>query len=179
MMKEYKPKKLRDPERVAEVGSAWTGLERVIEDILKRFDIPRESALEFGVEFGYSTVALSNYFDEVVGVDHFEGDEHAGFRDVQHKAEKICDYDNIVLIKNSYQDYIPYGEGADLTHVDIVHNYDETYECGLWCARNSEITLFHDTESFPAVRKAVKDIADETNKTFYNYPEHYGLGIVV
>jgi hypothetical protein len=39
--------------------------------------------------------------------------------------------------------------------------------------------LFHDTESFPAVKQAVSDIARETNKTFYNFKESYGLGILV
>lgn len=183
-MKEYKPKKIERPERVADVGSAWKGLESIVEDILEQFGIPRDHALEFGVEKGYSAVALSNFFGKVVGVDHFQGDEHAGYSDSYDKAVEVCDYDNITLVKSSYQDFIENTPicndcAIDLTHVDIIHNYKETYECGLWCAQNSKITLFHDTESFPEVRRAVEDIAKKTGKEFYNYPRHYGLGIVV
>jgi len=36
-----------------------------------------------------------------------------------------------------------------LPHVDIIHNYAEKYECGLWAVNHSAGTIFHDTESFP------------------------------
>ena len=67
----------------------------------------------------------------------------------------------------------------DFAHVDIVHNYEETFECGLWAVKHSKCCIFHDTESFPEVKKAVYDIAKAANKTAYNYPHHYGLGIIV
>ena len=63
--------------------------------------------------------------------------------------------------------------------VKIVHNYKETFECGLWAAQHSTCTVFHDTESFPEVRRAVIDIAKAAGKKVYNYPYHNGLGIIV
>ena len=39
--------------------------------------------------------------------------------------------------------------------------------------------LFHDTESFPAVKRAVIDISRESRKTFYKVTESFGLGILI
>lgn len=179
-MKEYRPEKIERPERVSEAPSAWRGLDSILGDITERFNVGRDRALEFGVEFGFSTVALSNFFDEVIGVDHFEGDIHSGERDVYDKAKEFCDYPNITLIRSSYEDYTKEQKGYfDLIHIDIIHNYEDTFKCGVWSAKNSGITIFHDTESFPEVKRAVTDVAKETNKEFYNYPHHHGLGMVV
>lgn len=66
-----------------------------------------------------------------------------------------------------------------MTCVDIVHTYIDTFACGLWSANHSRCTIFHDTESFPAVMRAVKDISRETGKKLYNFRESHGLGIIV
>ena len=95
-------------------------------------------------------------------------------------ATSLATYPQIQLIKSDYRDWIRTDSGRyDLIHVDIVHTYAATYECGLWSARHSQCTLFHDTESFPDVKRAVSDIARQTNKEFYNFHLYYGLGIVV
>jgi hypothetical protein len=57
-MQVYKPAKLNKPENMLDVISAWKGLELIIEDILDGFNIKRDRCIEFGVEFGYSTVAF-------------------------------------------------------------------------------------------------------------------------
>ncbi len=71
----YKPTKKEKPNNIIEVTSAWKGLEFIIKDILDRFNIGRKSCIEFGVEFGYSTVIFSNYFKRVIGIDTFQADE--------------------------------------------------------------------------------------------------------
>ena len=165
-----------------EIVSAWKGLETIIEDIIEQFQLPRERCIEFGVEFGYSAVVFSNYFGSVTGVDTFEGDEHTVNKNehFEETSRRLAPYPNIRLVKSDYKDWIVTDhQRYNLAHVDIVHNYKETYECGLWAAQHSDCTIFHDTESFPAVRQAVKDIAKATGQTLYNYPEHYGLGILV
>jgi predicted O-methyltransferase YrrM len=176
------PKKRQAPERMLEVVSAWKGLEEIIEDILERFDIGRDSCIEFGVEFGYSSVVFSNYFKKVTGVDIFVGDEHTDFKGDHYDRTKasLAEYSNIELIRSDYRDWIKKdNKQYDLAHVDIVHNYKETFECGLWASQHSSCTIFHDTESFPEVRRAVIDIAKATSKRAYNYPYHNGLGIIV
>ncbi len=178
----YVPDKLQMPENILEVSSSWKGLEQVIEDILDRFEIGRESCIEFGTEYGYSSVVFSNYFKHVKGIDLFTGDKHSRLK-TDHFAEakkSVAQYKNIELIKSDYRDYIKQDDQQyDFAHVDIVHDYKETYECGLWAVKHSKCCIFHDTESFPAVRRAVIDLAKDTGKQVYNYPYHYGLGIIV
>jgi hypothetical protein len=178
----YKPVRKTRPNKMIEVDTAWSGLELIIEDILNRFDIKRNRCIEFGVEFGYSSVVFSNYFREVIGVDTFEGDEHTIHKGDHFETTKarLAAFQNIKLFKSDYKDWIRQDQSMyDFAHVDIVHNYAETFECGLWAAQHSDCTIFHDTESFPAVRKAVKDIAAKTGKRVFNYPKSHGLGIIV
>jgi hypothetical protein len=177
----YRPRALRKPTRGLEIISAWKGHELIIEDILERFQIPRRTFLEFGVEFGFSAVAFSSYFDQVVGVDTFQGDEHTNHRGDHYDQtrERLAAFPYIKLVRSDYADFIKqHQDPFDLAHVDIIHTYEDTYACGLWCAQRCRCTLFHDTESFPEVRRAVRDIAKVTGKRFYNYRPHYGLGIV-
>lgn len=178
----YKPKKIIKPARLLAVDTAWTGLESIIEDILDRFEIKRDRCIEFGVEFGYSAVVFSNFFKDVTGVDTFEGDEHTLYKGEHFEETKmsLSIYPNIHLHKSDYRDWIKQDQGIyDFAHVDIVHNYKETFECGLWAAGHSTCTIFHDTESFPEVRRAVIDIAKASGKRVFNYPKSHGLGIVV
>jgi hypothetical protein len=178
----YKPANLSEPEKLLDVVSAWKGLEMIIGDIITRFGLDREKCIEFGVEFGYSSVVFSNFFERVTGVDTFEGDIHTEnkLEHFQQTQERLSPYGNIHLVKSDYRDWIVRdNQRYNLAHVDIVHSYKETFECGIWAARHSDCVIFHDTESFPEVRKAVKDIARATGQQLYNYPYHYGLGILV
>jgi hypothetical protein len=163
-------------------SQAWVGLEKIILDIIEFSKIKTDSALEFGVEFGYSTAVFGNYFKQVTGVDIFTGDTHAGHHgDIYELTKKnLSEFPNINLIKSDYKDFIKTNDNQyDLIHVDIIHTYEDTFACGLWAAQHSNCTLFHDTQSFPDVKRAVADIAKRTNKQFYNYRKCNGLGIVV
>lgn len=181
----YSPKKLRSPICLLDVPSAWKGCELVIGDIINRFKIKTDKALEFGVEYGYSTVVLSNFFKQVIGVDTFDGDQHTLHKNIEGFYEGIKDflapYKNIQLEKSSYQDYIKtkyMNAPFDLIHVDIVHTYQDTFNCGDWAMENATMVIFHDTESFPDVRRAVLDLSEKYSVEFYNYPHFYGLGIL-
>jgi len=179
----YLPTKLVMPQKLVQSKSqAWVGLEKIILDIIEFTEIKQDSALEFGVEFGYSTAVLANYFRKVTGVDIFTGDVHAGsYGDIYDQTkDNLKGFQNIELIKLDYHDYITSNDLTfDMIHVDIIHTYEDTFRCGLWSAEHSTCTIFHDTQSFPAVKKAVADIARETKKKFYNYRKYNGLGIVV
>src|SRR2546423_2318055 len=72
----YVPQRRKSPKRVLRVKTAWKGIESVLGDLINTFNVGRSRCLEFGVEFGYSTAALSCFFDEVIGVDTFTGDKH-------------------------------------------------------------------------------------------------------
>jgi hypothetical protein len=181
-MQLYEPASYERPANLLSRYSAWRGLEYVIKDVITRFDLPTESCLEFGVEFGFSTVVFANYFRKVVGVDLFTGDRQAGLHD-DHFAStsaSLAAFPNIRLVQADYRDWIRTDEATyDLIHVDIIHTYGPTFECGLWSAQRSRCTIFHDTESYPAVKRAVAAIARKTGKRFYNFPLYHGLGIIV
>jgi hypothetical protein len=178
----YIPSCRRSPTRTLQVPSAWKGIQNVLADIIERFQIGTERCLEFGVEFGFSTVALSSYFGSVIGVDTFHGDKDTvNKQDIYRETlDRLSPYPNIKLVRSHYQDFIRGEHGSfDLIHVDIVHTFADTFACGLWSARHSQCTLFHDTDSFPQVKQAVVEIARLTGKKFYNFSESFGLGILV
>src|ERR1041385_3743233 len=112
--------------------SAWRGLERIILDILNTFGIKRKFAIDFGVDHGYSTAILANYFDQVWGVDNFLADNQKASKYHQLyelAAENLRNFPNISLIQANYQDFIVDHSDiqADLIHVDISHDYMNTY----------------------------------------------------
>lgn len=178
----YVPQHRELPPRVLPVVTAWKGIESVLGDLIQRFNIGTRRCLEFGVEYGYSTAALSCFFDSVTGVDIFVGDKHTlDKRDIyQETSTRLSSYDNIRLVRSSYRDWIAKDDSFyDLIHVDIVHTYIDTYTCGLWSAQHAQCVLFHDTQSFGAVKQSVIDISRQTGKRFYNFKESNGLGILI
>jgi hypothetical protein len=180
--KKYIPNHREWPSLAMQKESAWGNIPTIIRDIIERFNIGTEKAIEFGVEYGYSTSALSNYFKEVVGVDIFTGDMHAGFKgDIFEETKNyLRGFTGIKLVKDSYQNYISnHEERYNFAHVDIIHTYNDTYVCGEWCVNHADVTVFHDTLSFPDVYRACEDLAKNYDLDFYNYEESYGLGILV
>jgi hypothetical protein len=176
------PGRLQSPARILRVDSAWKGIESILADLIDRFHIGTNRCLEFGVEFGYSTAALSAFFNTVIGVDTFAGDVHtANKRDVYDETvSRLSSFENVQLIRSDYRDWIKQDSSSyDLIHVDIVHTYSDTFACGLWSAAHSQCVIFHDTESFPTVRRAVAEISRQTGKRFYNFKGSHGLGILV
>jgi hypothetical protein len=177
----YVPAYRKAPARKLDVVSAWSGIEEILAEMIERFGLKTERCLEFGVEHGFSTVALSSYFESVTGVDTFMGDIHTKIDDDIYDAALalVAPYGNIHLVRSDYRDFILRDSGFyDLIHVDIVHTYEDTLACGLWSAQHSKCTIFHDTQSYPDVKRAVIKIAGDTGKKFYNYKESFGLGIV-
>lgn len=179
----YKPRHFETPARlVSSKSQAWVGLEKVILDIIRFSKIERNTMIEFGVEFGYSTAVFANYFKAVKGIDIFTGDIHAGHHGDIYELTRhnLKDFDNIQLIKADYKAYIATDDQQyDMAHVDIIHTFEDTFACGLWAAQHSRCTLFHDTQSYPAVKKAVAEVARATQKKFYNYRQCNGLGILI
>ena len=181
----YVPEYIVRPPWLVSVPTAWNGCESILFDIMKRFNIFPGIALEFGVDYAYSTAAIANYFNQVIGVDHFQGDVHAGFRENLYEQAKaaVKDFKNIELIQSDFRDFISKTENKtarfDMCHVDVVHNYRETNDCVAWCTQHSDVVLAHDTIAFPEVRRSVQDVCWETGFTFYEYQVDHGLAILV
>jgi len=105
----YIPARRETPSRHLEVAtSAWQGIETILSDLVQRFKISTERCLEFGVEYGFSTVALSSYFDSVTGVDTFRGDKHTNnIRDIYDETvRRLAPFTNIDLVRSDFRDFI-------------------------------------------------------------------------
>jgi hypothetical protein len=166
------------------VPSGWTGLEKIMPALVRLFCRKTELALEFGVEYGYSTSVLSQLFRDVTGVDWFKGDEHSMWREDYYEtaAANLANRKNVHLNRMSYQEWIAQAREDlrfDLVHVDVVHTYEATYTVGRWAADHAPVVIFHDTSYiWKEVKEAILKIAEETGKDFYNYEPCNGLGIL-
>lgn len=169
--------------RLLDVPSAWRGIERIMKPLIKEFNIKNNLALEFGVEYGYSTAILSALFDKVIGVDTFTGDAHSSFKD-NHKKQtetNLKECTNIELFESTWEQWsmsIPPNSRYDLIHVDIVHDYDSTFNAGEWAVQHSDVVIFHDTALFGDVDRAVSSLSEKYEYYYYNYPLYNGLGIL-
>jgi hypothetical protein len=194
-MQIYEPTKLVEPKHTLNLpptvnGSAWKGMEWVLTDILERFEVKRNVVLEFGTEYGFSAVALSNFFEKVIGVDTFTGDQHSGVRENFYEVTEgfVAPYPNIELIQMSWEDFTTRHAGVQtmapvmgygLIHIDVEHTYEMTMGVGSWAVQHAPIVLFHDTMSFPPVSWACADIANANGLRYFNYIKDFGLGILV
>lgn len=182
-MIEYTPTLRVMPSRTVDVPTAWREVAPIVADLLARFNVGLKSMLEFGVDYGYSTAVFANYFDHVIGVDHFMGDINAGDRGdgiYPQVLETLKPFKNITLVPLDYRKFIKGNDTQfDCIHVDIVHNYEQTYECGAWSVEHAPVVFFHDTLAFPDVMRACTDLALNYDLEFYNVPEQHGLGVLV
>ena len=133
----YEPKRFYCPVRLIDVPTAWQGIAIILADILERFGVKRETCLEFGIQHGDSTAALSNFFQRVIAVDHFAGDKYLGACDpVQQESmtrSNLSAFLNIEIVTKTYQDFIASEDKQyDFCHIDIEHSFEQTYDCGLW-----------------------------------------------
>jgi hypothetical protein len=178
----YNPEKKDVRLNLADVPSAWKGIETIIPSIMKDFNIQGNKALEFGVDYGYSTSVLANYFTAVTGVDVFTSGQHGhrgdGFFD--WVSNTLKPYPNITLIKQDYKDYIKHDiDRYDMIHIDIIHEFTPTYECAEWSLEHSNVVILHDTESYTEVRDACKKLEEESKCIFHNVSEFHGVGVLI
>jgi predicted O-methyltransferase YrrM len=184
----YVPARLVRPPRLLDGDygtSSWIGLECLLADLLDRWCPARAVALEFGVEHGYSAVALANYFATVIGIDPFgQQTATAPIEPMRDRARRnVAPYANIVLVEEPWQQFTaaaPLDARYDLVHVDAEHGYYDTFGIGDWACAHARVVLFHDTISFPdTVMPAVCALAERHSRVFYNYDQFHGLGILV
>jgi hypothetical protein len=184
----YIPATRIKPARVLErdgCPSSWAGIESILADLLGKFSVCRGWALEFGCEFGYSAIALSNFFEHVMTVDLFGQLAYDGRPMRVVARENLKPYDNINLLEESSHEFIASVSGFpmmapwDLIHIDANHTYEDVMREGKWAIDHAPVVIFHDTESFECVKQAVWDLAEQNNKQFHNFTECHGLGILV
>ena len=174
----YVPGYHLQPKRELHAPSAWKGIPNILPCLFHDFQVGTKLCVEFGVEHGYSTVAFSEHFHTVIGVDTFLGLGHNDhFFDLV--KGNLKPYDNIELMAVRWQDFITFCDmQIDLIHVDIDHNYEDTHTAAAWAVLHAPVVVLHDTLSYPDVMRACSDIAESTGIRFYNFEESHGLGIL-
>lgn len=170
------------PHTLLDVPSAWVGLENYMMPLIKTFNIQQNTALEFGVDHGYSTYIFSKIFDKVIGVDSFEGDCHIAHKQGNNFYNTVKNRfvdTNVELVRSRFEEFITNNNNRyDLIHIDIVHLYEPTYKCAEWSVDHSDVVILHDTCSFPDIDRVCQDIAKNKNRNYYNIPLCNGLGIL-
>jgi hypothetical protein len=181
-MKEYVPEIIETP-RLIDTLSAWGNIPKILKDIIVRFNLKTDLALEIGVQTGYSTSALANYFRRVIGIDTFRmdlGNYIPKASEFYNVLKSLHEFPNIQLIETYWEDFIKqdFYDRYDLIHIDIIHNYIDTFDCGDWALQHSDCVIFHDTESYDGVLQAVTELSEKYSLEFLNYKYDNGLGIL-
>jgi hypothetical protein len=164
------------------VPTGWNGLEDYIKPIMTKLNINPELALEFGIDSGYSLKVFSQLFNNTVGVDMFVGDAHIGHSQGDEFYEDVLKRftnNKVEIIKADFRDFIKQDNRKyDLIHIDIVHYYDETFQCADWSIQHSDVVILHDTCSFPEINRVCLDISKKHKVNYYNIGECHGLGVL-
>jgi beta-1,4-mannosyl-glycoprotein beta-1,4-N-acetylglucosaminyltransferase len=144
--------------------------------------------VDLGVDNGHSTFSFASANKGFVyGIDSFEGDIHAGFKDTFDIVNTLNNEfnnknylnNNIKFIKGYFDDvYNNFNEIIDILHIDGLHTIEAvSNDYNKWITKTSDnaVILFHDVVSYPdSVGKVFNDI---------QYPKFYfthsaGLGVV-
>lgn len=166
---------------VKNIISAWTG----------HFDFARwavnrlqpTTTVDLGVDYGFSTFAFAlDEIGTVYGVDWFEGDANAGFRNAYDKVvgfKESYNFDTVEIIKADFNELAKtWDKPIDILHIDGYHIYDAVsndYKTWSPFVREGGLIMFHDTYSFP---DDVGRFFNEIDLPKLNFPHSHGLGVV-
>ena len=168
-------------------SSAWLGHIKFAMWLVNKYK-PKVT-LELGVDYGHSSFALSSEgIGDVYGIDCFEGDVHAGYRDtlqILHDTKKKL-LDNQLLVRDNFHPikgffeeiYKSFDHEIDILHIDGLHTYEAvSNDFNMWTKKthDNSIILMHDVISF---KDSVGKFFDEIPypKTFFSHSA--GLGVV-
>jgi predicted O-methyltransferase YrrM len=141
--------------------------------------------VDLGVDFGYSSYCFSlPNVGHVYGIDSFEGDPMAGFRDtfeyVKQKRKEL-NLKNLTFIKGDFNVIAKqWDKSIDILHIDGYHTYKAVkndYDTWSPFVKKDGVILFHDTEvDLPGF--AVKHFFKELALPKFNFTFCHGLGVV-
>ena len=163
--------------------TSWNGIERLIPRLMEDFHIYPGLCIEHGVWHGYSTAALANCFQSVIGADIFVGDVIPGTEGVpmiETTRNSLSPWNNIELRQCSMEEFDYTGLPiADLIHIDASHNYKDWFGV-MRAIAHCRVAIFHDTGNwFVDVPRLIYEIAERFNLPHFHFPHHEGLDILV
>ncbi|AWN43580.1 class I SAM-dependent methyltransferase [Methylobacterium durans] len=166
---------------LAKYPSAWTGHKNFATWLVKK--MRAQVVVDLGVDYGFSTFCFGAAgAAEVVGIDAFEGDEHAGRRDTYSTVLQIKNelkFDNVSIIRGRFNEISrEWSRPIDILHIDGRHNYDDVRADYLDWIRHININgvvLLHDVcVSDFGVRRFFEEI-DSPKLVLLN---SFGLGVI-
>lgn len=161
--------------------SAWKGHKNFAIWLASR--LQAETIVDLGVDFGFSTFCFGLAdTGQVYGIDSFQGDPHAGFRDTYKgvcKGVEELGLRNVTIIRG-YFDVVAqtWQRPIDILHIDGNHSYEAVKSDYLtWSkfVKPSGVVLFHDT---CVAHFGVRRLFDEIALPKVNFANSHGLGVV-
>ena len=138
--------------------SAWVGHGMFAINLVEKLN--PEIIVDLGVDYGFSTFCFAYpKKGQVFGVDWFQGDEQAGFRDTlddvltkYEHLKKTIGVNNIEFIKSDFTELSKKWEyNIDILHIDGLHTYEAVkndFDSWIEYINPSGVVLFHDVESY-------------------------------
>ena len=164
------------------IPSAWKG-HRGFANWLVQYLQPKIT-VELGVDYGYSTFVLAeNNPGKVYGIDTFEGDAHAGQRDLaQYQSvldfKNTNEFNNVHLIKDTFDNVnSTWTESIDILHIDGLHTGAAvTHDLINWSRffHANTVVLMHDVSSF----EEVEDVYLRIPQPKLRFVHSGGLGVL-
>jgi UDP-glucose 4-epimerase len=120
-----------------------------------------EIVVDLGVDYGFSTFCFAYHnIGKVYGIDWFQGDEQAGFRNTladvigMYEQLKIAHgINNVEFIQSDFNEASKdWDDLIDILHIDGLHTIEAVkndFETWIKFTHDDSIVLFHDTECFP------------------------------
>jgi GR25 family glycosyltransferase involved in LPS biosynthesis len=144
--------------------------------------------VDLGVDYGHSTFSFASANKGIVyGIDSFDGDIQAGFKNTFDIVKTLNDdfnkknylNNNIKFIKGYFDNVYDYfNETIDILHIDGLHTIEAvSNDYNKWITKTSEnaVILFHDVISYPdSVGKVFNDIKYPK----FHFTHSAGLGVV-
>jgi predicted O-methyltransferase YrrM len=174
---------------IEEIPSAWKGHREFAEWLV--FYMMPETVVELGVDYGYSSMVFANALEQstskgvVYGIDLFEGDAHAGFRNTYEfvmELKKTHELNCLKIIRGEFSNIATlWKRPIQILHIDGLHTYDAVKtDFETWSPFVSEdgIILFHDVVAFHEVGEYFDSLSGEEGRYKAYFPHSAGLGIL-
>lgn len=163
------------------ITTAWAGHKDFAMWLVAR--LRAETTVDLGVDFGFSSFCFAlPGIGHVYGIDSFEGDAHAGFRDTYQEAlrgQRELGLGNLTFIRGLFADVAKtWNRRIDILHVDGNHAYEAVKaDLSEWARfmKPSGVVLLHDT---CVGHFGVRQVFDEIPYPKLNFHQSHGLGVV-
>ena len=163
--------------------SAWKGHEQFAWFLVQLMD--PDLVVELGVDFGFSLIEWARYNKgRTVGIDWFQGDPQAGFRNTEQIARRNLVLSNVQgakILKLKFEDALfQFADlSIDILHIDGAHDFESVkrdFEMWYPKVRRGGVIVMHDTQSF---RDDVGRFFNGLKDTKCEFQHAAGLGVVL